>query len=194
MSRFLPPSPSLSLPPLSSSSAAGSASGGAHQATLQEQVGGHGAQWLPLPQAVSERKLTSVSFLLCSLKLCCVHITCYVAENSVTSCVCSLQFVVASCIVILLCCHLSLYVCIFVFSCLVSHTLPLRLVVQRTKRIDETQQLLLDMLEDLTSGTDQERQEFMAVCVETLNNFKKSDMLTPIFVFERLCSIIHPVS
>lgn len=66
-------------------------------------------------------------------------------------------------------------------------------MVQRTKRIDETQQLLLDMLEDLTSGTDQERQEFMAVCVETLNNFKKSDMLTPIFVFERLCSIIHPV-
>ena len=50
------------------------------------------------------------------------------------------------------------------------------------------------MLEDLTSGTDQERQEFMAVCVKTLNKFKKNDMLTPIFVFERLCSIIHPVS
>jgi len=50
------------------------------------------------------------------------------------------------------------------------------------------------MLEDLTSGTDQERQEFMAVCVETLNRFRKSDMITPIFVFERLCNIIHPVS
>ena len=50
------------------------------------------------------------------------------------------------------------------------------------------------MLEDLTSGTDLERQEFMAVCVETLNRFRKSDMITPIFVFERLCNIIHPVS
>ena len=71
---------------------------------------------------------------------------------------------------------------------------PPRLVIQRTKCIDETQELLLSMLEDLTSGTDQERQQFMAVCVETLKNFKKNDMLTPIFVFERLCSIIHPVS
>ncbi len=69
-----------------------------------------------------------------------------------------------------------------------------RLVIQRTKRIDESQELLLKMLEELTSGTDQERQEFMATCVETLDRFKDSDLLTPIFVFERLCNIIHPVS
>ncbi len=69
-----------------------------------------------------------------------------------------------------------------------------RLVVQRTKRIDESQELLLRMLEDLTSGTEQEKEEFMATCVKTLNRFKDSDLLTPIFVFERLCSIIHPVS
>ena len=50
------------------------------------------------------------------------------------------------------------------------------------------------MLEDLTSGTEKERQEFMASCVETLKKFKMSDLITPIFVFERLCNIIHPVS
>ena len=50
------------------------------------------------------------------------------------------------------------------------------------------------MLEDLTSGTEKERQEFMASCVETLKKFKMTDLITPIFVFERLCNIIHPVS
>lgn len=69
-----------------------------------------------------------------------------------------------------------------------------RLVVQRTKRVDDTQDLLLEMLENLTSGTEREKQEFMTICVETLKRFKMSDVLTPIFVFERLCSIIHPVS
>ena len=57
------------------------------------------------------------------------------------------------------------------------------LVVQRTKRIDDTQELLLEMLEDLTSGTDQERQEFMAVCVDTLRRFRKNDMITPVPFF-----------
>ena len=69
-----------------------------------------------------------------------------------------------------------------------------RLVIQRTKRIDESQELLLEMLEDLTSGTEKERQEFMASCVETLKKFKMTDLITPIFVFERLCNIIHRVS
>ena len=66
--------------------------------------------------------------------------------------------------------------------------------MQRTKRVDDTQDLLLEMLENLTSGTEREKQEFMTICVETLKRFKMSDVLTPIFVFERLCSIIHPVS
>ena len=69
-----------------------------------------------------------------------------------------------------------------------------RLVVQRTKRIDESQELLLQMLENLTSGTEKERLEFMAVCVQTLDSLHKSDMVTPTFVFEQLCSIIRPVS
>ena len=71
---------------------------------------------------------------------------------------------------------------------------PLSLVVQRTKRVDESRDLLLAMLEDLTSGTEEERQAFMASCVETLNHFKQVDLITPIFVFEQLCNIIRPVS
>ena len=70
---------------------------------------------------------------------------------------------------------------------------PTRLVTQRTKRIDECQKLLLKMLEDLTSGTEDEKHDFMKVCVETLSNVPMSDMTTPIFVFEQLCSIILPV-
>ena len=70
----------------------------------------------------------------------------------------------------------------------------LRLVVQRTKKIDECQELLLQMLEALTTGTKEESMEFMTVCVDTLRGFPRSDMVTPIFVIERLCNIIHPVS
>ena len=84
-----------------------------------------------------------------------------------------------------------------IFPGVMSHGLALcccRLVVQRTKRVDDTQDLLLEMLENLTSGTEQEKQEFMAICVETLKRFKMADVLTPIFVFERLCNIIRPVS
>ena len=66
--------------------------------------------------------------------------------------------------------------------------------MQRTKRVDDSQQLLLEMLEDLTSGTEEERKAFMASCVEILDKFKQGDLITPIFVFERVCNIIHPVS
>ncbi len=48
-----------------------------------------------------------------------------------------------------------------------------RLVVQRTKRVDESQDLLLEMLEDLTSGTEEEKQSFMKSCVETLNQLNR---------------------
>lgn len=70
----------------------------------------------------------------------------------------------------------------------------LRLVIQRTKRVDETQELLLSMLEDLTSGAEEEKEKFMALCVQSLNKLKKSDLVTPVFIFERLCNIIRPVS
>ena len=32
----------------------------------------------------------------------------------------------------------------------------------------------------------------MEVCVKTLDNYGKHDMVTPIFIFERLCNIIKP--
>ena len=60
--------------------------------------------------------------------------------------------------------------------------------------MDETQELLLSMLEDLTSGGEEEREAFMALCVHSLNKLKKNDLVTPVFIFERLCNIIRPVS
>ena len=32
----------------------------------------------------------------------------------------------------------------------------------------------------------------MAVCVETVKKYGKDDLRTPVFIFERLCSIIYP--
>ena len=67
-----------------------------------------------------------------------------------------------------------------------------RLVVQRTKMIDETQDRLLELLEDLTTGTEEETRAFMAVCIKTVGKYPPSDQVTPTFIFERLCSIIFP--
>ncbi len=69
-----------------------------------------------------------------------------------------------------------------------------KLVVQRTKLVDETQQMLLDLLEDMTTGTESETRAFMAVCVDTVKRYVLDDLRTPVFIFERLCSIIYPVS
>uniref|UniRef100_T1IY63 UBR-type domain-containing protein n=1 Tax=Strigamia maritima TaxID=126957 RepID=T1IY63_STRMM len=67
-----------------------------------------------------------------------------------------------------------------------------KLVVQRTKLIDETQEKLLDLLEDMTTGTETETQAFMSICVETVQKYGLEDFRTPVFIFERLCSIIYP--
>ncbi|KAJ8682718.1 hypothetical protein QAD02_018510 [Eretmocerus hayati] len=67
-----------------------------------------------------------------------------------------------------------------------------RLVVQRTRLIDDTQEKLLDLLEEMTSGTEEETKAFMAVCVETVQKYSPQDTRTPVFIFERLCSIIYP--
>jgi len=42
------------------------------------------------------------------------------------------------------------------------------------------------------SGTEEETREFMKICIETVQRFSPQDVRTPVFVFERLCSIIHP--
>ena len=67
-----------------------------------------------------------------------------------------------------------------------------RLVVQRTKLVDQTQERLLELLEDMTTGTAEETRAFMAVCVDTVERHPPDDQLTPVFVFERLCNIIFP--
>uniref|UniRef100_A0A4W5Q9J2 Uncharacterized protein n=1 Tax=Hucho hucho TaxID=62062 RepID=A0A4W5Q9J2_9TELE len=68
-----------------------------------------------------------------------------------------------------------------------------KLVVQTTKLIDETQDMLLEMLEDMTTGTESETKAFMAVCIETAKRYDLDDYRTPVFIFERLCTIIYPV-
>ena len=39
-----------------------------------------------------------------------------------------------------------------------------------------------------------ETKAFMAVCIETAKRYDLDDYRTPVFIFERLCSIIYPVS
>nr|XP_012152236.1 PREDICTED: protein purity of essence isoform X3 [Megachile rotundata] len=67
-----------------------------------------------------------------------------------------------------------------------------RLVVQRTRLIDDTQEKLLELLEEMTTGTEEEAKAFMAICVETVQKYSVEDVRTPVFIFERLCSIIYP--
>ncbi|CAG9110042.1 unnamed protein product [Plutella xylostella] len=67
-----------------------------------------------------------------------------------------------------------------------------RLLVQRTRLTDDTQEKLLELLEEMTTGTEDETAEFMAVCIETVRKYPLNDYRTPVFIFERLCSIIYP--
>lgn len=67
-----------------------------------------------------------------------------------------------------------------------------RLVVQRTRLVDDAQEKLLEMLEEMTTGTEEETRAFMSVLIDTVSNTPMNDIKTPVFIFERLCSIIHP--
>ncbi|BES93671.1 calmodulin Hypothetical protein [Nesidiocoris tenuis] len=67
-----------------------------------------------------------------------------------------------------------------------------RLVVQRTRLIDETQDKLLELLEEMTTGTEEETKALMTICVQTVEKCSLQDVRTPVFIFERLCSIIYP--
>ncbi|ELU10961.1 hypothetical protein CAPTEDRAFT_154354 [Capitella teleta] len=67
-----------------------------------------------------------------------------------------------------------------------------KLIIQRTKLIDETQDNLLELLEEMTTGTEGETQEFMVVCVQTIEKYPLTDLVSPVFIFERLCSTIFP--
>lgn len=67
-----------------------------------------------------------------------------------------------------------------------------RLVVQRTRLVDDAQEKLLEMLEEMTTGTEEETHAFMSVLIDTVCKTPLNDIKTPVFIFERLCSIIHP--
>lgn len=41
-------------------------------------------------------------------------------------------------------------------------------------------------------GNEEETKAFMSVCVKTVEKYSLQDYLTPVFIFERLCSIIYP--
>ncbi|KAH8249088.1 hypothetical protein KR032_005683 [Drosophila birchii] len=66
------------------------------------------------------------------------------------------------------------------------------LVVQRTRLIDDAQEKLLEMLEDMTTGTEEETRAFMEILIDTVEKTRMNDIKTPVFIFERLYSIIHP--
>ena len=46
----------------------------------------------------------------------------------------------------------------------------------------------------IITGTESETKEFMQVCVQTIKKYPLDDQVSPVFIFERLCSIIFPVS
>ncbi|UJR08441.1 hypothetical protein I4U23_012711 [Adineta vaga] len=67
-----------------------------------------------------------------------------------------------------------------------------KLIVQRTKLIDEAQNKMLELLEQMTRGNEQETRQFMMICIDTIEKFQLDDMQTPLFIFERLCNLIYP--
>ncbi|CAF1250057.1 unnamed protein product, partial [Adineta ricciae] len=67
-----------------------------------------------------------------------------------------------------------------------------KLIVQRTKLIDEAQNKMLELLEQMTRGNEQETRQFMIICIDTIEKFQLNDMQTPLFIFERLCNLIYP--
>lgn len=58
--------------------------------------------------------------------------------------------------------------------------------------VDDAQEKLLEMLEEMTTGTEEETRAFMSVLIDTVYKTPMNDIKTPVFIFERLCSIIHP--
>ena len=67
-----------------------------------------------------------------------------------------------------------------------------KLIIQRTKLIDEAQTKMLELLEQMTRGNEQETRQFMIICIDTIEKFRLDDMQTPLFIFERLCNLIYP--
>jgi E3 ubiquitin-protein ligase UBR4 len=43
--------------------------------------------------------------------------------------------------------------------------------------VDQTQEKLLELLDEMTTGTEEETKNFMAVCVETINKYPIDDQV-----------------
>lgn len=67
-----------------------------------------------------------------------------------------------------------------------------RLLIQRTKHIDDAQSKLLETLELITTGNEKDTEEFIKTCVLTVEKYPLDDLRTPLFIFERINSIIFP--
>lgn len=49
----------------------------------------------------------------------------------------------------------------------------------------------MTLLEELTSGTEEETAAFMAICIDIVRKTPPNDFKTPLYMFERLCNTIH---
>ncbi|CDQ88956.1 unnamed protein product [Oncorhynchus mykiss] len=58
--------------------------------------------------------------------------------------------------------------------------------------LDELSISIKPVLSFRSPGTESETKAFMAVCIETAKRYDLDDYRTPVFIFERLCSIIYP--
>ena len=54
------------------------------------------------------------------------------------------------------------------------------------KLVEEAEEKLLNSLGEMRIGTEVETRKFMSVCIEAVNNFDLGDLVTPVFIFERL--------
>lgn len=66
-----------------------------------------------------------------------------------------------------------------------------KISLQRNLSIEYAQEKLLLILENITSGNEEDITHFMTVCIEILNCSPTDDIKTKVFAFERLCSLIH---
>ncbi|VDP23701.1 unnamed protein product [Soboliphyme baturini] len=67
-----------------------------------------------------------------------------------------------------------------------------KLVINRTKLIDDAQSNFL-MLLDYSTVMERRVPEFMRICVRSLKACSMNDIVSPVFIFERMCSVICPV-
>ncbi|PAA59811.1 hypothetical protein BOX15_Mlig013612g1 [Macrostomum lignano] len=67
-----------------------------------------------------------------------------------------------------------------------------RLVMQRSKLIEESQERLLSLLEELTSASDDDRRLFIRICFDSIRRCPPSDYHSPSFILDRVCSLVTP--